>query len=148
MIKTHIGYGSPHKHDTFEAHGSPLGVEEVKLTKQNLGWPEKPHFIFLKKLKNIFAKRLRNGKQVEKEWNAKFTAYEKKYPKLAKELHQLIKNELKKGWNENIPHFPADAKGMATRDASGKVMQAINPNLPGFIGGSADLNPSTKTELD
>lgn len=147
LIRTHIGYGSPHKHDTFEAHGSPLGVEEVKLTKQNLGWPEEPAFYVPETVAKHFRSAITQGHQAEKEWNTKLATYCKKYPKLGKELHAFIKGELKKGWDENIPHFPADATGMATRDASGKVMQAINPNLPGFIGGSADLNPSTKTEL-
>ena len=147
LIRTHIGYGSPHKHDTYQAHGSPLGVEEVKLTKQNLGWPEKPSFYVPKAAKKHFHKAISNGKRAEQEWKKKLTAYAKKYPKLFAELTQMMKNELKKDWNENIPHFPADPTGMATRDASGKVMQAFNPNLPGFIGGSADLNESTKTAL-
>ena len=147
LITTILGYGSPHKQNTFEAHGSPLGEEEVKLTKQNLGWPEKPNFYVPEKAAKHLRKALVAGKQAEKKWNATLTAYTKKYPTLGKEFHQLMKGELKKGWDENIPHFPADAKGLATRDASHKVMQAINPNLPGFIGGSADLNPSTKTEL-
>ena len=147
LIKTVIGYGSPHKHNTFEAHGSPLGEEEVKLTKQFLDWPEKPTFYVPDKAKKHFHQAIANGKQIEKKWNANLVAYTKKYPELANEFHQLIKDKLKKGWNENIPHFPADAKGLATRDASGKIMQAINPNLLGFIGGSADLNTSTKTEL-
>jgi transketolase len=146
LIKTHIGYGSPHKHDTFEAHGSPLGVEEVKLTKQNLGWPEKDFYIPPPAAKH-FHKAISEGRRAEKKWNMLRTAYAKKYPKSAKELEQLIKKELKKDWHENIPNFPADSKGMATRDASEKVMQAFNPSLPGFIGGSADLNTSTKTAL-
>jgi transketolase len=147
LIKTHIGYGSPHKHDTFEAHGSPLGKEEVKLTKQNLGWPEDSSFYVPKEVAKHLRKALITGKQGEKQWNTLFTAYTKKHPSMAKELQQFIKGELKQGWNENIPQFPADPAGMATRVASGKVMQAINPNLPGFIGGSADLNPSTFTQL-
>ena len=147
MIKTIIGYGSPHKQNTFEAHGSPLGEEEVKLTKQNLGWPEKPSFYVPKQAKKHFQKAISNGKRAEQEWKKKLAAYAKKYPKLAKALHQMMKGELKKGWAEAIPQFPADPVGMATRDASGKVMQAFNPNLPGFIGGSADLNESTKTAL-
>ena len=147
LIKTVLGYGSPHKQNTFEAHGSPLGEEEVKLTKQFLGWPEKPNFYVPDKAKKHFHQSIANGKQAEKNWNAKLAQYTKKYPELANTFHQLMKGEWKKGWDENIPHFPADAKGLATRDASGKIMQAINPNLPGFIGGSADLNSSTKTEL-
>ncbi len=147
LIRTVIGYGSPHKHNTFEVHGSPLGEEEVKLTKQNLGWQEKPNFYVPSKALKYFRQALKRGKKEEKKWTAKLVAYTKKYPKLAEEFHRLINGKLKKGWNENIPHFPADAKGLATREASGKIMQAFNPNLPGFIGGSADLNPSTKTEL-
>jgi transketolase len=147
LIKTHLGFGSPHKQDTFEAHGSPLGVEEVKLTKQNLGWPEKPLFYIPDASKKHFHKAVQQGRQQEKKWHTEFSRYAKKHPLLASELQQLIKNELTKNWNENIPQFPADTKGIATRDASHKTMQAINPNLPGFIGGSADLNSSTKTEL-
>lgn len=147
LINTDIGYGSPHKQDTFAAHGSPLGVEEVKLTKQFLNWPIKPLFYIPKNAKQHFRKAIIDGQKDEKTWNNQFTAYEKKYPDLAKELRQFINNELPKNWHANIPEFPADAAGIATREASGKVMQAINPALPGFIGGSADLNPSTKTEL-
>ncbi|MBY0544768.1 MAG: transketolase [Gammaproteobacteria bacterium] len=147
LIKTCIGYGSPHKQDTYEVHGSPLGVEEVKLTKQQLGWPEEPPFYIPKDAENHFRKAIIQGEKIEKEWQTLLATYEKKHPDLALELRQLMDKELPKNWNANIPHFPADPKGLATRDASGKVMQAINPNLPGFIGGSADLNPSTKTEL-
>lgn len=147
LIRTHIGFGSPHKQDTFEAHGSPLGDEEVKLTKQNLGWPVEPPFYVPKDAQNHFRHCIEKGKKAEAEWKAKFAAYEKKYPELAKELKQLMNDELPKGWNSGIPEFPADPKGIATRVASGKVLQAISQKLPGMIGGSADLNPSTFTEL-
>ncbi len=147
LIKTIIGYGSPHKQNTFEVHGSPLGEEEVKLTKQYFGWPEKPNFYVPVKAEKHFRKALTVGRQIEKKWNTLLAAYAKKFPKQAKELQHLINKELPEGWSENIPSFPADEKGLATRDASEKVMQAINPNLPGFIGGSADLNSSTKTAL-
>ncbi|MDR3491390.1 MAG: transketolase [Gammaproteobacteria bacterium] len=147
LVKTIIGYGSPHKQNTFEAHGSPLGEEEVKLTKQNLDWPEKPTFYIPPKVGDFFRKAITRGNQEEKKWHATVNAYAKKYPKLAKEFRQLMKGELQKDWDENIPIFSTDAKGIATRDASEKVMQAINPSLPGFIGGSADLNTSTKTAL-
>lgn len=146
LIKTHIGYGSPHKQGTYEVHGSPLGEEEVKLTKQNLNWPEKKFYI-PKQVAHFFRKSIKLGERAEKEWKKKLAQYTKKHPEKAKEFNQFIKNELKKGWAKNIPTFPPDPKGMATREASGKVMQAINPNLKGFIGGSADLNPSTKTAL-
>lgn len=147
LIKTHIGYGSPHKHDTYKAHGSPLGVEEVRLTKQNLGWPDTASFYVPDKAQQHFHKVIANGKRAEKEWDEKLAAYAKKYPDLFAELKQMMNGELKKGWAENIPRFPADPTGMATRDASEQVMQAFHPNLPGFIGGSADLNESTKTAL-
>ncbi len=147
LIRTHIGYGSPHKQDTFEAHGSPLGEEEAKLTKQYFGWPEKKAFYVPKEAEKHFRKAVQRGRQMEKKWQAKLAAYSKKYSELAKELQKLIKGELTSGWQENIPQFEADEKGMATRDASGKIMQSFNPNIPGFIGGSADLNSSTKTAL-
>lgn len=147
LIKTHIGYGSPHKQDTFEAHGSPLGAEEVILTKHNLGWPEKPPFLVPPESLEYFRQALIQGKKLEKEWSERWNTYEKNYPKLSKEIAQIMQSELPKGWNKNIPFFPADTKGIATREASYKVIQAISPSLPTFIGGSADLNPSTKTEL-
>lgn len=147
LVRTHIGYGSPHKHDTFEAHGSPLGTEEVKLTKQNLGWPIEPAFYVPKEAEQHFRQAVTQGKKLEEQWQTQFAAYEKEHSTLAHELHQFINKKLPAGWDENIPQWSADAVGLATREASGKVMQAINPNLPGFIGGSADLNPSTKTEL-
>ncbi len=147
LVKTHIGFGSPHKHDTFEAHGSPLGKEEVKLTKQNLNWPTEKSFYIPKEVVKHFQKALVSGKKIETRWNTQFMRYAKKHPILAKELQQFIKGELQPNWYENIPKFPADPIGMATRVASGKVMQAINPNLPGLVGGSADLNPSTFTQL-
>lgn len=147
LIRTHIGYGSPHKHDTYQAHGSPLGEEEVKLTKQNLGWPETPNFYIPDKAKQHFHQAIKKGHTLETKWDSLLKRYSKKFPELYDELNLLIKGKLKKGWNENVPTFPPDPKGMATRDASGKVMQAINPNVPGLIGGSADLNESTKTAL-
>jgi transketolase len=147
LIKTHIGFGSPHKQDTFEAHGSPLGVEELKLTKQNLEWPIKPDFYIPTKTLKHFRKAMIQGKHLEKKWQLSLKAYAKKHPKLAKDLYQLISGELKKDWKVNMPVFPMDSKGIATREASSKVMQVISTTVPGFMGGSADLNPSTKTAL-
>jgi transketolase len=147
LVQTHLGYGSPHKHDTFAAHGSPLGEEEVKLTKQNLGWPVEPPFLVPKEAEQHFRRALDRGRQVEAEWGTKFSGYEKEYPELARELRQLINGELPRGWDRNVPHFPADDKGLATRVAGGKVMEAISSKLPGLIGGSADLDPSTYTAL-
>jgi transketolase len=147
LVKTHIGFGSPHKHDTFEAHGSPLGIEEVKLTKQNLNWPAEKSFYVSKEVAKHFGKARISGEKIEKIWNNQYKNYSKKHPALAKEFQQFIAGELQSDWDINIPVFPVDDKGMSTRVAGGKVMQAINPNLPGLIGGSADLNPSTFTQL-
>ena len=147
LIQTHIGYGSPHKQDTFEAHGSPLGVEEVKLTKQNLGWPLEPAFYIPDPALAHFREAVGRGKHIEKQWERRFSAYSQAYPELAQELHQVMQSELPEDWDADIPVFLPDAKGMATRVASGKVMNAIASKLPTFIGGSADLDPSTHTAL-
>jgi len=147
LVRTHIGYGSPNKQDTFEAHGSPLGAEEVRLTKRNLGWPEEPPFHVPEQAGAHFREAVSRGKQSEQAWHDGFAAYEAKYPELAAELRQLMEQEWGTDWNSAIPQFPADAKGMATRVASGKVMNAIAGRLPALIGGSADLDPSTYTAL-
>jgi len=147
LVKTHIGFGSPHKQDTFEAHGSPLGEEEVKLTKQNLGWPQEPPFYIPPEALKHFRQAVEAGKIAEAEWEAAFDAYEEKYLPLAQELYELMGNELLDDWDKNIPVFPADAKGVSTRVADGKVLNAIAGKLPSIIGGSADLDPSTFTTL-
>jgi len=147
LVRTHIGYGSPHKQDTFEAHGSPLGQEEVKLTKQALGWPLDPPFCTPDKAVEHFRLALEKGKQAEGEWNARLSDYSNAFPNLAKEFQQGLAGELPKGWDTDIPIFPTDAKGMSTRVASGKVLNSIDRNLPSLIGGSADLDPSTHTAL-
>jgi transketolase len=147
LVRTHIGYGSPHKQDTYGVHGSPLGEEEVKLTKQNLGWPVEPPFLVPEEVAQHLGRAVERGREMENEWNKGLAAYEKEHPAQAAELRQLLKGELPRGWEASIPVFAADAKGLATRVASGKVLQAIASVLPGLIGGSADLNPSTQTEL-
>jgi transketolase len=147
LVRTHIGYGSPHKHDSFEAHGSPLGADEVRLTKQSLGWPTEPAFYIPEHVGNHFREALKRGKLIEKEWGDRFAAYAKAFPELAKTFNQIMRGELPDGWDMDIPVFPADAKGLATRIAGGKVMNAIAPRLSSLIGGSADLNPSTFTAL-
>lgn len=144
-IRTHIGYGSPNKQDTAAAHGEPLGIDEVKLTKENLGWPLEPTFMISKEALARFRQALQEGKKREDEWNVNFQSYEKAFPELAEEWKRAMNGELPSGWNKDIPTFPTDAKGMATRGASGTVINAIAPNLPTLIGGSADLAPSTKT---
>jgi transketolase len=148
LVRTHIGYGSPHKQDTFEAHGSPLGKEEVKLTKQALGWPLDPPFYIPENALAHFRLALESGKQAEADWNVRFADCSKVFPVLAKEFLQAMAGELPDGWESTIPIFPADPKGMATRVASGKVLNAIARKLPWLIGGSADLDPSTKTALE
>ncbi len=147
LVRTHLGFGSPDKQDTFEAHGSPLGVEEVKLTKQNLGWPVEPLFDIPPEALAHFREALPRGKQAESEWRDRFSRYAAIHPELAREYQERIRGELPVGWDADIPIFPADPKGMKTRVASGKVMNAISPKLPSLMGGSADLDPSTHTAL-
>ncbi len=148
LVRTHIGYGSPHKQDTFEAHGSPLGEDEVKLTKQALGWPLDPPFTIPDQALAHFRLAIGYGKRAEAEWNGRFSEYSKAFPDLAREFQQGMAGELPEGWDADIPIFPADPKGMATRAASGKVLNAIVRKLPSLIGGSADLDPSTRTALE
>ena len=147
LVRTHLGFGSPDKQDTFEAHGSPLGVEEVKLTKQNLGWPVAPLFDIPPEALAHFREALPRGRQAESDWRDHFARYATIHPNLAREFEQTMRGELPAGWDGDIPVFPADAKGMKTRVASGKVMNAISPKLPSLMGGSADLDPSTHTAL-
>jgi len=147
LVRTHLGYGSPHKQDTFAAHGSPLGEEEVTLTKEHLGWPPSPAFLVPPEVERHMRQAIERGHDLEIQWNLMFENYEKQFPDLARELRQMMNGDLPQGWDEPIPEFPPDAKGMATRVASGTVMQALKSQLPGLIGGSADLNPSTNTEL-
>ncbi len=147
LVRTHIGYGSPNKHDSFEAHGSPLGADEVRLTKQNLGWPIEPLFLIPEPALAHFRAALARGARNEAAWNDRMAAYTQAFPELAEELRRSLHGELPPDWDADIPVFPADAKGIATRVASGKVMNAIAPRLPMLTGGSADLDPSTHTAL-
>ena len=147
LVRTHIGYGSPHKHDSFEAHGSPLGVDEVRLTKQNLGWPTEPPFLIPEPALAHFREALARGARDEAAWNERMAAYAKAFPALAEELRRSLRGELPSSWDADIPVFSADPKGIATRVASGKVMNAIAPRLPALTGGSADLDSSTHTAL-
>ena len=147
LVRTHIGYGSPRKQDTFEAHGSPLGPEETKRTKERLGWPAEPPFFLPQEALARFRESIGKGEKAEAEWSRRFSAYGEKFPELAREFEQIMGGELPQGWDRAVPDFPADAKGLATRAASGKILNAIAPKLPTLIGGSADLNPSTFTTL-
>jgi len=147
LVRTHIGYGSPHKQDTFEAHGSPLGIEEVRLTKEHLGWPLEPPFYLPDEALRHFRRAVEQGREAEAAWNGRFSAYAREYPELAAELRRVMAGELLAGWDAEIPRFAPDTKGIATRVAAGKVMNAIASRLPQLIGGSADLDPSTHTAL-
>lgn len=147
LLRTHLGFGSPHKQDSFEAHGSPLGAEEVRSTKEKLSWPTAPPFYIPEPVRAYFLQAVERGARAEATWNEKFSAYAQTFPELARELQQLMRGELPVGWDADIPRFPADAKGIATRVASGKIMNSIAPRLPALIGGSADLDPSTHTVL-
>ena len=149
VLRTVIGYGSPNKANTHGAHGAPLGETEVKLTKKVYGWPEDAQFFVPPEVTSHFAVGIgTRSKQARQEWEAKFTAYEKAYPKEAAELKTLWAGKLPDGWDKDIPLFPADPKGLATRVSSGKVINGIAKNFPWFIGGSADLAPSTMTLMD
>jgi transketolase len=148
VLDTHIGYGSPHKQDTAAAHGEPLGDEEVRLTKRSYGWPEDAKFLVPDGVYEHFAAGVgARGAKARQQWTDLFAAYRAKYPELATEIGQMQRRELPAGWDRNLPVFPADPKGIAGRDASGKVLNVLAQNIPWFFGGSADLGPSNKTTL-
>ena len=146
LVHTHIGYGSPEQ-DSFKAHGSPLGEKDVAATKRKLGWPEQPPFLLPDDALARFRTALDRGKRDEADWQQRFDAYAKAFPDEASELRGSLEARLPPGWDGDIPVFPADAKGMATREAGGKVLSAIAPKLPALTGGSADLDPSTYTAV-
>ncbi|HTZ31007.1 MAG TPA: transketolase [Methylomirabilota bacterium] len=148
VVDSHIGYGSPHKQDSYEAHGEPLGEAEVKLAKKNYDWPEDAKFLVPDGVYDRWKEGVgTRGAQNHEKWNALFAEYKKKYPELADRLAHMQKRELPDDWDKNLPVFPADAKGMATRESSGKVLNALAQNIPWLIGGSADLAKSNKTNL-
>lgn len=147
LVRTHLGYGSPNRQDTYQAHGSPLGDAEVHLTKHNLGWPPDPAFHIPAPALAHFRRALAEGRIREAHWNTLFAAYARAFPELAEMLLNSVRGALPDSWDRDIPVFPADPKGMATRVASGKVLNALAPRVPSLIGGSADLNPSTFTAL-
>ena len=148
VVDSHIGYGSPHKQDTSDAHGEPLGEAEVKLAKKNYDWPEDAKFLVpdgvYDQFKNGVGKR---GAETHAAWTAKFEEYRKQFPQLAEQLNRMQSGRLPDGWDKDLPSFPADVKGMATRDSSGKTLNALAKNVPWLIGGSADLAHSNKTNL-
>jgi transketolase len=148
VVNSHIGYGSPHKQDTNEAHGEPLGEEEVRLVKKNYGWPEDAKFLVPDGVLENFRQGIgKRGRDLQQKWQASFTEYAKKFPELADQINRMQQRDLPDGWDKNLPTFPADAKGMATRDSSGKVLNVLAQNIPWMIGGSADLATSDRTRL-
>ena len=148
VLDSHIGYGSPNKQDTSAAHGEPLGEEEVRLTKRSYGWPEDEKFLVPDGVYDCFTSGIgARGARLRREWMELFDSYRTKYPGLANEIELMQRRELPAGWDSNLPVFPSDAKGIAGREASGKVLNVLAQNIPWFIGGSADLGPSNKTTL-
>jgi transketolase len=145
MCRTHLGYGSPHKQDTAEAHGSPLGAEEVKLTKKNLGWPLEPEFYVPEEVLAHYRQAVNKGAQLESEWEKRLEAYRQAHPELAEEFENFLRGDLPAGWKSGLPSFKPSDGPLATRQVSGKVLNAIGPTLPFLIGGAADLAPSTDT---
>jgi transketolase len=148
LVRTHIGYGSPNKQDSFHAHGEPLGEEEVKRTKENLDWPTEPPFYVPDEALDNMRQAVERGQELEAAWQEKFEAYAREYPDLAAELRGMMAGELPQGWDADIPTFEPDPKGMRTRRASKRVINAIAPRLPALIGGAADLAPSTYTLME
>ena len=148
IAESHIAYGAPHKHDTSAAHGEPLGEEEVRLAKRSYGWPEDAKFLVPDGVREHFQDGVgRRGQSLQKEWLTRFESYRQTFPDLADEIERMQRRELPANWDAKLPVFPADGKGLATRDSSGKVLNAIAAHYPWLIGGAADLFPSTKTRL-
>jgi transketolase len=148
ILDSHIGYGAPHKHDTAAAHGEPLGEEEIRLAKRFYGWPEDAKFLVPDAVRQHFAAGLgARGAQARGRWNELFAVYRAKHPDLATEIDLMQRRELPAGWDRGLPIFPPDPKGIAGRDASGKVLNVLAQNIPWFLGGSADLAPSNRTTL-
>jgi len=145
IVRSHIGYGSPHRQDTSSAHGEPLGVEEIRLTKQFYGWPEEEKFLVPEEVRTHLGEAVERGQVLEASWNSSFEAYRKKYPELAEALLAALSGELPVGWDADIPVFASEKGSIATRSASGTVLNAVAAKVPWLVGGSADLSPSTKT---
>ncbi|MEO5760215.1 MAG: transketolase, partial [Mesorhizobium sp.] len=149
IVQSHIGYGAPHKHDTNKAHGEPLGTEEVRLTKEFYGWDPDADFKVPEGVMAHFRAHMgKRGVAAHAAWRKLFAAYRKQYPDLAEQIDQIQRREVAPGWDAALPVFAADAKGLATRDSSGQVLNAIAEHMPWLLGGAADLSPSTKTNLE
>ncbi|MBN8937067.1 MAG: transketolase, partial [Rhizobiales bacterium] len=148
IVESHIGYGAPHKQDTSAAHGEPLGEDEVRLAKLSYGWPEDAKFLVPDGVREHFQSGFgRRGRRLHDDWRALFASYRKEHPDLAARIGHMQSGGNPQGWDASLPAFPADARGLATRDSSGKVLNAIAAHHPWLIGGAADLAPSTKTHL-
>ncbi len=148
IVDSHIAYGAPHKQDTSAAHGEPLGEQEVRLAKRAYGWPEDARFFVPEEVYGHFRDGIgKRGKELRDAWFARVKEYRAQYPDLADQFYRLHHRQLPEGWDRDLPTFPADAKGLATRDASGKVLNVLGRNVPWLMGGSADLAPSCKTRL-
>jgi transketolase len=148
IVDSHIGYGAPHKQDTGAAHGEPLGEDEIRLAKRFYGWPEDAKFLVPDGVREHLAQGFgRRGRELRQAWLARSEEYRKEHPDLADHIHRMQYRQLPDGWDKELPSFPADPKGVASRDASGKVLNAIARNVPWLIGGAGDLAPSTKTRL-
>ncbi len=148
IVESHIGYGAPHKQDTREAHGEPLGEEEVRGAKRAYGWPEDAKFLVPDGVYEHFANGIgKRGRAAREAWQAMFERYRAAYPALAAEFEMIQRRELPAGWEGAIPSFPADPKGVASRESSGKVLNALAEKVDWLLGGAADLSPSTKTDL-
>jgi transketolase len=147
IVDSHIAWGAPNKQDTSAAHGEPLGDEEIRLTKQRYGWPPDAKFLVPDETRAYTDRSIARGRKFEDEWDGRFVAYKAAHPALAEEWERMQSGALPDGWDQNIPAFPADEKGVAGRDASQKVLNAIAPRVPWLIGGAADLAPSTKTRM-
>lgn len=146
-VRTIIGYGSPNKQGTPGVHGEPLGEDELKVAKESIGWPVEPDCYIPDDALSRFRQALDNGRNLEAEWQERFKAYEKAYPEQASEWAQWLNGNLPQGWDRDIPAFPTDEKGIASRASSGTILNAIAQNVPNLLGGSADLAPSNKTFL-
>jgi transketolase len=148
IVESHIGYGAPHKHDTSAAHGEPLGVEEIRLAKRSYGWPEDAKFLVPDGVREHFRAGIgQRGRELRATWLARMEAYRAEHPDLADQFERMQKREPPDGWDAELPSFPTDSKGLASRDSSSKVLNAIASRYPWLIGGAADLAPSTKTLL-
>jgi len=148
IVDTHIAYGAPNKQDTSAAHGEPLGEDEIRLTKRNYGWPEDAKFLVPDGVREHFREGIgKRGDELREQWVRQFERYGEKYPELADHLDRMQHRRLPDRWDKNLPTFPADARGLATRDSSGKVLNVLAQNVPWLMGGAADLFPSTKTRL-